>query len=207
MPPLARPRPPGPADHHPALRMRRGTCRCWCSPAISTRSPRRSRAARPPGTWARRPAGSWSTTTRMSTRWMTRSAAPRGWCRRSSANPARLKQMDASCAARTPEVRVVGTFPATLSRVAPASAGPGDSGRPHRPAAGRGRRGRGRRRGLALVLRRRREGVGACAAAPSGSPEAAAASRSGSPGCAGRQTPGSAGPSGGTRSAAGSGPG
>jgi pimeloyl-ACP methyl ester carboxylesterase len=41
-------------------------------------------------------------------------------------HPAGLKQMDASCAARTPEVRVVGTFPATLSRVTPASAGPGD---------------------------------------------------------------------------------
>ena len=34
--------------------------------------------------------------------------------------------MNASCAERTPEVRVVGSFPATLSRVTPATAGPGD---------------------------------------------------------------------------------
>jgi pimeloyl-ACP methyl ester carboxylesterase len=41
-------------------------------------------------------------------------------------DPARLKQMDAACAARTPEVRVVGTFPATLPRVTPATARPRD---------------------------------------------------------------------------------
>jgi pimeloyl-ACP methyl ester carboxylesterase len=41
-------------------------------------------------------------------------------------DPAGLKRMDASCASRTPEVRVVGTFPATLSRVTPATARPGD---------------------------------------------------------------------------------
>ncbi|MFI5083716.1 MAG: alpha/beta hydrolase, partial [Streptosporangiales bacterium] len=40
--------------------------------------------------------------------------------------PAALMRMNASCAERTPEVRVVGTFPATLSRVTPATAGPGD---------------------------------------------------------------------------------
>jgi pimeloyl-ACP methyl ester carboxylesterase len=42
------------------------------------------------------------------------------------ADPARLKQMNASCATRTPEVRVVGTFPKTLSAVRPATARPGD---------------------------------------------------------------------------------
>ena len=41
-------------------------------------------------------------------------------------DPAALMRMDASCASRTPEVRVVGTFPATLSRVTPATARPGD---------------------------------------------------------------------------------
>ena len=41
-------------------------------------------------------------------------------------DPGMLKQMNASCATRTPEVRVVGTFPATLSRVTPATAAPGD---------------------------------------------------------------------------------
>jgi pimeloyl-ACP methyl ester carboxylesterase len=41
-------------------------------------------------------------------------------------DPAALKRMNASCAERTPEVRVVGTFPATLSRVTPATARPGD---------------------------------------------------------------------------------
>jgi pimeloyl-ACP methyl ester carboxylesterase len=40
--------------------------------------------------------------------------------------PATLMRMNASCAGRTPEVRVVGTFPATLSRVTPATARPGD---------------------------------------------------------------------------------
>jgi hypothetical protein len=35
-------------------------------------------------------------------------------------------RMDASCAARTPEVRVVGNFPATLRQVVPATSGPGD---------------------------------------------------------------------------------
>ena len=37
-------------------------------------------------------------------------------------DPARLKQMNASCATRTPEVRVVGTFPAKLSGVTAATA-------------------------------------------------------------------------------------
>jgi pimeloyl-ACP methyl ester carboxylesterase len=41
-------------------------------------------------------------------------------------DPAALQRMNASCAQRTPEVRVVGTFPATLSRVTPATAGRGD---------------------------------------------------------------------------------
>jgi pimeloyl-ACP methyl ester carboxylesterase len=41
-------------------------------------------------------------------------------------DPARLRQLNASCAARTPEVRVVGTFPRTLSRVTPATARPGN---------------------------------------------------------------------------------
>jgi hypothetical protein len=41
-------------------------------------------------------------------------------------DPAGLKQMDASCASRTPEVRVVGAFPTTLSHVTPATARPGD---------------------------------------------------------------------------------
>ena len=34
-------------------------------------------------------------------------------------DPAGLKRMNASCAERTPEVRVVGTFRATLSHVRP----------------------------------------------------------------------------------------
>jgi pimeloyl-ACP methyl ester carboxylesterase len=42
------------------------------------------------------------------------------------AAPGRLGQLNASCAARTPEVRVVGNFPATLSHVTPAAARPGD---------------------------------------------------------------------------------
>jgi pimeloyl-ACP methyl ester carboxylesterase len=37
-------------------------------------------------------------------------------------DPARLRQMNASCATRTPEVRVVGTFPAKLSGVTAATA-------------------------------------------------------------------------------------
>ena len=41
-------------------------------------------------------------------------------------DPAAVKRMNASCAERTPEVRVVGTFPATLPRVTPATARPGD---------------------------------------------------------------------------------
>jgi pimeloyl-ACP methyl ester carboxylesterase len=41
-------------------------------------------------------------------------------------DPGALKQMDASCAARTPEVRVVGNFPSTLSHVVPATARSGD---------------------------------------------------------------------------------
>jgi hypothetical protein len=39
-------------------------------------------------------------------------------------DPAALQRMNASCAERTPEVRVVGTFPATLPRVTPATARP-----------------------------------------------------------------------------------
>jgi pimeloyl-ACP methyl ester carboxylesterase len=45
-------------------------------------------------------------------------------------DPGRLKQMNASCAARTPEVRVVGSFPATLSRVTPATARAGNQAGP-----------------------------------------------------------------------------
>ena len=41
-------------------------------------------------------------------------------------DPAALQRMNASCAERTPEVRVVGTFPATLARVTAAIARPGD---------------------------------------------------------------------------------
>lgn len=41
-------------------------------------------------------------------------------------DPAALKRMNASCAERTPEVRVVGTFPATLSHITPATAGQAD---------------------------------------------------------------------------------
>jgi hypothetical protein len=41
-------------------------------------------------------------------------------------DPAALHHMNASCAERTPEVRVVGSFPATLSRVTPASPRHGD---------------------------------------------------------------------------------
>jgi pimeloyl-ACP methyl ester carboxylesterase len=49
-----------------------------------------------------------------------------GLVQRFIAHPAGLKRMDASCAKRTPEVRVVGNFPTTLSRVTPATAGRGD---------------------------------------------------------------------------------
>jgi pimeloyl-ACP methyl ester carboxylesterase len=42
------------------------------------------------------------------------------------ADPHRLRQMNASCAARTPEVRVVGSFPATLRHVTAATARPGN---------------------------------------------------------------------------------
>jgi pimeloyl-ACP methyl ester carboxylesterase len=41
-------------------------------------------------------------------------------------DPGGLMRMDASCAARTPEVRVVGDFPAALRQVLPATPGPGD---------------------------------------------------------------------------------
>jgi hypothetical protein len=41
-------------------------------------------------------------------------------------DPAALMRINASCAERTPEVRVVGTFPATLSHVTTATARPGD---------------------------------------------------------------------------------
>jgi hypothetical protein len=41
-------------------------------------------------------------------------------------DPGGLMRMDASCAARTPEVRVVGNFPAALRQVVPATPGPGD---------------------------------------------------------------------------------
>jgi pimeloyl-ACP methyl ester carboxylesterase len=43
------------------------------------------------------------------------------------ADPGGLKRMNASCASRTPEVRVVGSFPTTLSRVTPATQGPRDT--------------------------------------------------------------------------------
>jgi pimeloyl-ACP methyl ester carboxylesterase len=42
------------------------------------------------------------------------------------ARPARLRQLNASCATRTPEVRVLGTFPRTLRRVTAAAAVPGN---------------------------------------------------------------------------------
>ena len=106
--------------------------------------------------------------------------------------PAALMRINASCAERTPEVRVVGTFPATLSTSRPPPPGPGDQ-------AGR--------TGLRLAA------VGAAAVSDAvwrwyygdgvkgwglrgerlQLPGTAAASGSGSPGCAGRQTPGSAG--------------
>jgi pimeloyl-ACP methyl ester carboxylesterase len=50
-----------------------------------------------------------------------------GLVQRFIADPAGLKTMNASCAARTPEVRVVGTFPTTLSRVTPATPRPRDT--------------------------------------------------------------------------------
>jgi hypothetical protein len=114
------------------------------------------------------------------------------------------QRMNAFCAERTPEVRVVGTFPATLSRVTPATAGPGDqAGRTGLRLAAAG----AAAVGDAVWRWYYGDGVKgwACAAAPSGSPGTAAVSGSASPGCAGRQTPRSAGPSGGTRSAARSG--
>jgi pimeloyl-ACP methyl ester carboxylesterase len=43
-----------------------------------------------------------------------------GLVRRFTANPASLRQLDASCATRTPEVRVVGAYPLRLSGVTPA---------------------------------------------------------------------------------------
>ena len=42
------------------------------------------------------------------------------------AAPSRLMQLNASCATRTPEIRVVGSFPARLSAVTPATAAPGN---------------------------------------------------------------------------------
>jgi hypothetical protein len=45
-----------------------------------------------------------------------------GLVQRFIADPGGLKRMDASCAKRTPEVRVVGNFPTALSRVTPATA-------------------------------------------------------------------------------------
>jgi len=44
-------------------------------------------------------------------------------------NPAGLRRMNASCAARTPEVRVVGSFPARLAAVTPARPRRGDRAR------------------------------------------------------------------------------
>jgi pimeloyl-ACP methyl ester carboxylesterase len=44
-----------------------------------------------------------------------------GLVRQFVANPARLWRLNASCATRTPEVRVVGTYPGRLSAVAPAA--------------------------------------------------------------------------------------
>jgi hypothetical protein len=49
-----------------------------------------------------------------------------GLVRRFIADPGGLRRMDASCATRTPQVRVVGTFPAKLAAVTPATARPGN---------------------------------------------------------------------------------
>ncbi len=83
-----------------------------------------------------------------------------GLVRQFIARPGRLRQLNASCATRTPEVRVLGSFPDKLRQVTAAAAAPGNQAGRHRAAAGRRR---GRRRGrcrLALVLRRRRQGLG-----------------------------------------------
>jgi pimeloyl-ACP methyl ester carboxylesterase len=49
-----------------------------------------------------------------------------GLVRRFIADPAGLRRLDTSCATHTPEVRVLGTFPARLSQVAAATARPGN---------------------------------------------------------------------------------
>ena len=49
-----------------------------------------------------------------------------GLVRRFIADPAGLRRLNASCATHTPEVRVLGTFPARLSQVAAAAARPGN---------------------------------------------------------------------------------
>ncbi len=49
-----------------------------------------------------------------------------GLVRRFMADPRRLRELNASCATRTPEVRVVGSFPRRLSGVTPATALPGN---------------------------------------------------------------------------------
>jgi hypothetical protein len=56
------------------------------------------------------------------------------------AKPNKLFQMDASCADGQPEVRVVGTFPKTLSQATPAVAG--GTSRPTRATACAAARGR-----------------------------------------------------------------
>ncbi len=50
-----------------------------------------------------------------------------GLVRRFIADPAGLKTMDAACARRTPEVRVLGSFPATIAQVTPARAAAGNA--------------------------------------------------------------------------------
>ena len=52
-----------------------------------------------------------------------------GLVQRFIADPGRLRQMNASCATRTPEVRVVGTFPRRLREVTAATARPGNRAR------------------------------------------------------------------------------
>ncbi len=49
-----------------------------------------------------------------------------GLVRQFVADPGRLRQLNASCATRTPEVRVVGSFPKHLSAVTPATPRPGN---------------------------------------------------------------------------------
>ena len=186
MPQLARPGSPGPADHHPRLPTRRGTCRCWCSPATSTRSPPRPRAARPPGRHGPvRPLD----------------PGPQRHARQRHGRPGRLRLGTRADVHQGPgrapadervlrgadaEVRVVGTFPATLARVTPATARPGDRAGRTGLQAGRRRRGRGRRRGLALVLRRRRAWLGPARRHLPVHRGRQTASGSGSRGCAGR---------------------